>query len=251
MFTKLLVASGTSGAEQFGYYVGVAMASIIMIGAPVLFVWSVVKFCKKKEKTYLVLLILSAIPTALMVAGLCVGMLQGLQKQADYVDDSTEVPVGRNIKIANTPLNVTLPDHWDRLKQINENAAFQAGNLRREEYCLIFPYHKLDVSSNAESLYYAGLTELEVNLDHSRLIEERQPRLLDKTSRQAEITGSTNGINLVYLDTIIEGKEHYYRVLQWTLPSKSKTALPVFQEFLSSIQESTGESKNQSPSPVD
>jgi hypothetical protein len=240
MTIQLLAAAGATGAEQIGYYVGVVMASVIMIGSPFVCVWSMIKLCKSRRKTYLLPLILSGIPTAFLIIAMGWGMFEGFKIEQTYIDEDFDAVTKSDLPIGETPLRISIPDHWDVLKNLNELASFQAGNPRREEYCLVFAFNKLDISADAETLYYNGLNEFEVTLRNAHVIDEQTFTRLGKESRQARVSGSVDEINLIYLDTVIEGRDHYYRILQWTLPSKSERALPVFQEVIDSLAESGG-----------
>ncbi|TVP76220.1 MAG: hypothetical protein EA353_12420 [Puniceicoccaceae bacterium] len=237
MINRLLATVNSNPAEQIGYYTGVVLAVAFMIGAPIVCIWSLFKFFKTKQKAFLVLLILSAIPTGAISVIIMMGMLQGLQVKSAYIDTDAPALSKSEVTIGDTPLRIALPDHWVALKELNPNATFQAGNLRQEEYSVVFAYHKMDLAATTDTLYYNSLNEFEVSLSHLRVIEERELHLLDRPARQAEISGTINDVNLIYLDTIFEGDDYYYRLLQWTLPSKSKQALPRFHDIIASIAE--------------
>lgn len=186
-------------------------------------------------------MILCAIPTGFIIYGFGTGFLEGLNNKKQYEASAIDIPKDRKVQIGEAPLEISLPEHWEPLQNLNENASYQAGNLRREEYFLAFAFNKIDLNTDIESLYYNSLNEFEVSLSHTQLIEERDLELLGKPAKQVTLSGTIDNLNLVYLDTIFEGEDYYYRFLCWTLPSRQENALEVFRAVLNSSERTTNE----------
>jgi len=54
---------------------------------------------------------------------------------------------------------------------------------------------------------------------------------------QAQVSGTVDGLKIDYLNTYVEGKEHFYQILTWTLASKRGAAFPRIRKAVGTFHE--------------
>ena len=224
-------------AYQIGYFLGVLIAIIMLIGIPVLFVISLVKAVRKKEKLWIIVSIITGslliVPAVMFLYGIYLGM----EERVDSPLNGTPDTESRNLISRDSLCQITLPKHWVVMKDLNDEASLQAGNSFREEYMIILSDYKSDFvgtledHANVTSQSLLGLLEGGTKSDFE-MFEINGLRTL-----QCEITGVSDLTRIVYLHTTIEGELCYYQVLTWTLPSKMPGAMEPFKEVIPSFKE--------------
>jgi hypothetical protein len=59
----------------------------------------------------------------------------------------------------------------------------------------------------------------------------------DLQAVQYEVSATTIGIKIIYWFTVVEGKNGFYQIVGWTLPSRKAEAEPPIQEVIHSFRE--------------
>ena len=54
---------------------------------------------------------------------------------------------------------------------------------------------------------------------------------------QHELNGTIDGIRISYLNSFLEGREHFHQILAWTLEERKERVLPVLKEASLSFRE--------------
>ncbi len=125
---------------------------------------------------------------------------------------------------------VTLPAGWVTQTDLHDKADLQVANKREELYLIVLSASKLDFEDMSleghSKLTRQGLLD---SIQNGRIIgEPKNFNINGLSALQYELRGSANDLNVVYLHTTIEGKNHFHQVLAWTLLSefdKNKAAL--------------------------
>ena len=231
-------------AYQIGYFLGVLITIIMLIGIPVLFVISLVKAVRKREKIWIIFSIITGSLLVIPVIMFLYGIYLGIGELVDFSLNGQPDKESRNLISRDSLCQITLPKHWVAMEDLNDEASLQAGNSFREEYIIILSDYKSDFvgtledHANVTSQSLLGLLEEGTKSDFE-MIEINGLRTF-----QCEITGVSELTKIVYLHTTIEGELCYYQVLAWTLPSKMPAAMEVFKEVIPSFKELKSKTEN-------
>ena len=133
---------------------------------------------------------------------------------------------------------VTVPDSWQDMPEEfgTELAAIQLADLRKAQYIVVITGAMADFDS-LEDFADACLTEVEVQLENAKVGDRRDLTIGGLRAAQHQVTGKYEGVKLVYWFTMIEGKNGFYQVVGWTLPSRQTVAEPVILDVINSFRE--------------
>lgn len=245
MIAEMVISSLNQDPEfayQIGYFLGILFMIAILVAIPVLFVISLVKAVKYRKKVWIVFTIITGSILIIPLVLFFYGIYLGIGELAD--SGSTEVSDGESqILISKDSLcQITIPNHWRVMDDLNEEASLQAGNVFREEYLIILTDYKSDFVGSIEdhaSVTTQSLLEL---LDEGNKGDFEAMKINGLSALQCEIVGISELTRIVYLHTTIEGELCYYQLLAWTLPSKMPAAMKTFKEVIPSFKELQGKS---------
>ncbi|MBV1908367.1 MAG: pilin, partial [Kangiellaceae bacterium] len=142
----------------------------------------------------------------------------------------------RLVKDPDEQYTFRIPRNWSSRTDLNDEASFQFANLVREEYVLVFQEQKIELPQYTLEDYATVLTD---NFALSELSNEYkgESNISGLRVLNYELKGTIEGIKLNYQVGFIEGKEHYYYLLFWTIEDKKSSAFPVFNNTLHSFRE--------------
>jgi hypothetical protein len=132
---------------------------------------------------------------------------------------------------------LTVPATWKDMPKSyqNELATIQLGDLRKEQYVAVITASKGDFDDLA-GFAEACLADADA-LEEANISQQRPLTVGGLTAVQHVITGKTSGIRIVFWYTMVEGKNNYFQVVGWTLPSKQSEAEPVILDVVNSFRE--------------
>ena len=149
---------------------------------------------------------------------------------------------------------IDLPSYLDKADDLNKAASLQYKNAMREFYVLVIdePREKFNKVIAEGGLDY----EADIN-GYSQLLAddiakasgvETTPQLKKTTinnlnARILEFNGQVDNIDIYWKIAYIAGKNHYYQILTWTLPSKKEDNEPAMDAIINSFKE-TDKSKS-------
>jgi hypothetical protein len=117
---------------------------------------------------------------------------------------------------------VTIPSMWHEIPTLNEKAEIQVGNEVREQYLIVLTEAKMDFAETDLARYADLAAE---TLEESLTNKVRSPsvprQVQGRPALEFRITATIDNLNVVYWLTAVEGRDHYYQVLTWTLASRA------------------------------
>jgi hypothetical protein len=142
--------------------------------------------------------------------------------------------------------SIAIPSHWSNMKamgkNLNEAATIQAGNEFQGVYLLVLTDSKADFGEGTTVRDYAK-TMLAVSMaemDDAKLVSgPRELRVDGRPAVQYEFTGvlKKERLKIHFLDTSIEGKDHFHRVFAWTVFSRFAEHRPTLDAAVASFHE--------------
>jgi hypothetical protein len=177
----------------------------------------------------------------------CSGGTLGKQLRPPQCHDGSysgqQVAVNRQWVIADDNLTkMSVPTSWEEHPEFTEVAGLEYANLQREQYLVVISEPKTDFTSNTDVFGYNDL--LQQNLRDS--ISNLQVKYLGEVQINGmnglkyELKGEIDNLKIVYLQVALEGEDHFHQLLFWTLPSRWRSNLELFEEALVSFAECPG-----------
>jgi hypothetical protein len=125
------------------------------------------------------------------------------------------------VEFLNNAYSVTMPASWSLRSDLNDVADVQMGNAYKEAYVIVISENKMDF----EKLTLEGHSDLTRSSIKQGLknYKESAPEYLSKGNFKTlryRLTGSIEGLNLVYWHVTIESKIYFHQMLLWSLKSK-------------------------------
>ena len=132
---------------------------------------------------------------------------------------------------------VTKPASWSIKKDLNDVADLQMGNFIKEAYAIIISESKMDF----EDLSLEGHSDITRSLirEGLRNYKESDPEYLENNdfpTLRYRLTGTAEGINIVYWHVTIETEEHFHQMLLWSLKSKFSKNKTDFNAVIQSFE---------------
>ncbi|WP_020408357.1 NINE protein [Hahella ganghwensis] len=148
----------------------------------------------------------------------------------------------QTVRSRDSRLSLQVPENWNKMDELNEEASLGVGNLFEDTYYLILEEPKADFEDGYTLTAYTDLIQslMYEALRSPTLVYQR--RTLTVNGLQAEqmaFSGSTEGIKVTYLLTTIEGENHYYQIIGWTLTSRFEDKVSLLQDVAGSFRESS------------
>ena len=127
----------------------------------------------------------------------------------------------QKVEFLNNSYSVMMPSSWSVRSDLNDVADLQMGNNYKEAYVIIISENKMDF----ENLSLEGHSDLTRSLIKESLsnYQESDPEYLNSGKFRAlryRLTGSIEGLNLVYWHVTLESREYYHQIILWSLKSK-------------------------------
>jgi hypothetical protein len=131
-------------------------------------------------------------------------------------------------------VRVAVPGDWVEMPGLNQAAILQVGNKGKELYLMVISDAKSDFENPAlEKHHQITRNQMLQKMKNSSGTEPVKVTIGDYPAMQDELSGTENGINIVFLHTTVDDGAHFNQILAWTLKSR-------WQEQNEQLREITG-----------
>ena len=134
--------------------------------------------------------------------------------------------------------SVMMPATWSKRTDLNDNADLQIGNPFKEAYAIIVSENKMDF----DNLTLEGHSNLTRSFIKKSLLkyQESEPEYLTTIGKlralRYRLTGTIEGLNVVYWHVTLETKKYYHQMLIWSLKSKFANNEADFNDVIRSFE---------------
>jgi Tfp pilus assembly major pilin PilA len=142
---------------------------------------------------------------------------------------------------------IRLPSNWKQLPELTETGSVEYGNAHREQYALVISEPKADFSSTVDLPAY---NEIVMNQNYQDKLTGLNLEFMGQVSFNGLkgfkyiVRGGVDNIRVVYLHTVLEGKDHFHQVMFWTLPTRWADSAEVYEAALTTFAECGGDCGN-------
>jgi len=144
----------------------------------------------------------------------------------------------QKVEFLDQSFSVIMPASWSLRSDLNGVADLQMGNSFKEAYTIIISENKMnfdDISMEDHSDITRSMIKQGMKNYH-----ESNPEIIDFGGYRAlryRLSGSVNGVNIVYWHVTLETENHYHQMLLWSLKSKFSKNEADFDSVIQSFEE--------------
>lgn len=144
----------------------------------------------------------------------------------------------KKVEFLDQSFSVVMPATWSLRSDLNSVADLQMGNLFKEAYTIVISENKMDFEDMTME-EHSEITRSMIKQGIKNCVES-EPEILDIGVNRAlryQLTGSVDGLNLIYWHVTIETEDHYHQMLLWSLKSKFSNNEDDFDSVIQSFEE--------------
>lgn len=118
-------------------------------------------------------------------------------------------------------LKVTVSGMWVKMPQLNKEAKLQVGYKSNEMYLIVIGDPKAALQNMTLEKHHQTTRERMLQkMQNSSATGSVQLTIDGHRAIQDEVSGTQNGINLVFLHTTVDDGDYFQQILAWTLKSR-------------------------------
>jgi uncharacterized protein DUF4190 len=173
-----------------------------------------------------------ALAVGIMGIPLLVSMIQSDRERLQRL--STE---RKEIASDDGKLKVTVPGLWTTLAELNKQASLQVGNKNKEVYLIVITDAKADFETMTLEKHHQRTRDWALQkMKDTSATETDSLTIGGHPALQDEISGTENGMNLVFLHTTVDAGDHFQQILAWTLKSRWQKQNELLHEVTGSFR---------------
>ena len=144
----------------------------------------------------------------------------------------------KKVEFLDQSFAVKMPSSWSLRSDLNDVADLQMGNAFKEAYTIIISENKMDF----DDISLEGHSEITRAMIKQGLknCHESNQETLDIGGNRAvryRLTGSMDGLKIVYWHVTLETEDHYHQMLLWSLKSRFSKNEADFDSVIQSFEE--------------
>ncbi|GGL56375.1 hypothetical protein [Planomonospora parontospora] len=143
---------------------------------------------------------------------------------------------GRLVKATDGKSEITVPSDWKKLALL-DSAGIQQGNTVKEQYLMVISEDQSAFDFDLDGYAEAVTAKMRESLTDPVLGEPRSLFVNGAPARQYELRGKTQGLDIVYWVTFVEGEQNFHQVVAWTLASRSDAHGPLLRQVSATFKE--------------
>lgn len=235
-----ILAAANSEAYEIGYKIGAVFGAVFMscllFVVPALFIIFLVLAIRKKTGGWITAAIITGIFSLVPVGLVIFGAAKVISRHAAANQD---ISARSEIVSSDKTCKLTIPGHWKALEKLSQTAIIKAGNPSQEEYLMVLIEPKENFDEKMTLKEYADRVTDKVidSLDDGSKEQVKEFEINGLKAIEYKIYGTSKHVKLIYIHTTVEGKNRYYRIVGWTLPSNADSALETIRQTAATFVE--------------
>lgn len=147
----------------------------------------------------------------------------------------------KTIKSTDGTSSVVVPGDWKVMAELHDEAELEVGQPVKETYAIVLTERKAELElldiATIEKHSEITRTDLVSGLVGAKVEGPKELEINGMKAIQYEITAKLEGLDVVWLHTTIDGKEHIHQLLAWTLADRLSRNRPVLDGVITSFEE--------------
>lgn len=224
----------TSQAQEIGTSIGAMLGCVLFLLVPASFVFFLIMASLRKTRGWVIATVVCGAIMLLGIGGMIMsGFLKGYQGAKEAARTEGLFPTRDGLaEIVGAP-------GWREMELGSEDAALMLGSTIAEEYVMVFSESIADAPEGYTLTDFADLSSSAiVDAATNPTATELAPvEIGGLAALSHEVTGTVSGIEVIYHNTFIQGRSHFYQIISWTLPKYKSQGLPHLREAALSFRE--------------
>ena len=134
-------------------------------------------------------------------------------------------------------IKVTVSGMWVKMPELNKEAALQVGYKDKEMYLIVISHPKSDFPNLTLEQHHQITRDQMLHKMKNASASEPVPLTIDgHPAMQDELSGTTDGTNVVFLHTTVDDGDHFQQILAWTLKSRWQQQNELLREITGSFR---------------
>lgn len=223
----------SSSAYEIVKVIGGMLGCVLLIVVPALFLFTLIMALTRKTKGWVAGAIITGLISFLIVGVVIfLSVRSGLKAVKEQQEAQIFSTSDGRVTVAGAP-------GWRVLDLDSADASMSIGNLFAEEYLIVISELKSDFDADFGIRDFAEIASQQTidsveNAVAGELVESMVQGL---PAYQQEVSGVIEGTDVSYFNTYIEGREHFYQVLAWTLTDRKEKIFPTLRAAANSFTE--------------
>lgn len=128
---------------------------------------------------------------------------------------------GREVVSSDKKARLRVPKDWSELKDLNDAAKLQAGNRSKEQFVIVLSESKADFDDMTLQKHHQFTRDAMIQkMKNASAGETLEITVNGQPALQDEISGTQDGMNIVFLHTTVEEGDNFHQILAWTSKSR-------------------------------
>ena len=143
----------------------------------------------------------------------------------------------REVASEDGKIKTTVPGTWIKLPELNKQASLQVGNKRNEVYLIVITDAKADLDNfTLEKHHYQTRDRMLQKMKNPSATQPVSVTIDGHPALQDELSGTENGVNVVFLHTTVDDGDNLQQILAWTLKSRWQKQNQLLREVTGSFR---------------
>jgi len=223
----------TSEAYEIGKAVGGLFICFLAVALPALFLFTLVMALTRKGRAWIVSAVVTGVLCLVLVVGMIVfGATRVVKSAKEGMEATSFVSADGLVTIMGAP-------GWRELDLDSPDADLSIGTMFPGEFLIVISELKTDFEAEVGIAEFAKIASDQVigNVTNAEASALEPITVRGLTAYRQELSGTIDGTGIFYLNTYIEGAEHFHQVMAWTLIERKEPALPRLRTVSDSFQE--------------
>lgn len=225
----------TSAAYEMGKIIGMMVSCVLFLLIPATFIFTLVMALTRKTKGWIIGAVVSGLIGLLFIGGtLGVGFYSGYKAGKARREAQVFTSTDGLYSLTGAP-------GWRVLDLEAPDATLQVGNLFAEEYLIVIPDTRAELGEDFLLQEFAEIASGQTleSVGEGEAGDLVEVEVGGQPGYRREVRGVIEGNDISYHLTYLEGKDHFYQIMAWTLTDKKATVFPKLEAAAESFSEIT------------
>ncbi|MGM9973779.1 MAG: hypothetical protein ACI33K_07050 [Clostridiaceae bacterium] len=146
---------------------------------------------------------------------------------------------GKAFASVDNVIELTAPEHWEKIDNLNSSANLQIGNLEKEQYTITISELASDFSDSfgLQEYYDAIIPPMQQSITNAEVSDIDNITIDGNDAIQFHLSGEVENIKITYLITVVKSEDYFHQIISWTLKSMYQEYEDLYKSVAGSLTE--------------
>jgi hypothetical protein len=137
--------------------------------------------------------------------------------------------------------SLEIPDKWkDMQAALSSDSVLACGNNAKEQYLIIIPDSKSELSMNFSEYTSVILHQIGTNMENAVIDQTADFEIPGHAATRTTVSGTADGLKVRYWVYTVDCPEDYLQIVAWTLQDKAEETEQTYDQVAQSLKEAAG-----------